>query len=152
MQSHIVSPCSLSPRSPFLEFRIVPLWPCGFLTLALGLRVRQELAQYRDMTSRWCQCCFYSGNQSINSAEGQLCTKEASATTSLLQLVIRDKVAMVTRGLEMLIALQAPMPTSYRVASFDGNGWHSEVLQMRMVQPANEDYSAAAIYGVKACC
>lgn len=60
---------------------------------------------------------------------------------------------MVTRGLGMFIALQAPMPTSYRVASFDGNGWPSELMQ------TSEDgatcigcSNAAAIYGVKACC
>jgi hypothetical protein len=37
---------------------------------------------------------------------------------------------MVTRGLGMILALQEPMPTSYRIASFDGNGWHSKITKI----------------------
>lgn len=54
----------------------------------------------------------------------------------------------------MFIALQAQMPMSYRIASFNGNGWLSEGMET----PENGatcigGYSpASVIYGVKACC
>lgn len=69
---------------PFLEIMILPCSPCCFLTLAFGPESPPGGCAVQGYDQQVVLVLFFSsGSRSIRSAEGQLCTKEASATIAV---------------------------------------------------------------------